>query len=545
MIKKWQAKLDGRKWSQNKIMSEILKERGIMNLDRFLYPVEEDLLPLEDLNNIKEAAKIFLEGISNQKKFFVYYDTDNDGIASGTIITRYLSQLTDEANITPYINEGKAHGLKYVAPCFSQKYDIVIIVDSIETDTILYEELLNMGTQIIVLDHHDLTPSVLAMQKTIHLVSSMNEYDNPDLCGAGVALKFCLYIDTLLGTNYADNYYDLAACGICADMMSVGFDALENRYICYRGFSEVKNKAIKKINGSYEMNSTAVSFGIAPLINAANRMNQNWNAMKLFLSDNDEEISDLIKGLKGCREKQNLKVNELYSQIEEQAKEQENNKVMFFVIDDSDNMSGLLANKALGQYQKPIIITQELTDENTGEQIYSGSLRASGVDDFSKMVNKTRYAKAMGHSNAAGFTMQKKNKEKFTKKIEEQLASIEFEQNVVVDIQLTQKQVDKELVAWLKKLNKISGQGFTPITVMIEDIDDYIVDSLSGGRHTKIITPYMLFIKWNSNDWEFIPDDMSLSAIGTLDQSYFGKKFHLQMIMDDYRIEERIDLDEI
>jgi single-stranded DNA-specific DHH superfamily exonuclease len=151
----------------------------------------------------------------------------------------------------------------------------------------------------------------------------------------------------------------------------------------------------------------------------------------------------------------------------------------------------------------------------------------------------------MGHSNAAGFIAKKKNIDKFKDKIEEELKDVEFKQYATVDIQLTQRQISKELINNLSSLNRISGQGFQPISVMIEDVDDYEVGYMSGGKHTKITTPHMMFIKWNSNDWEVIPDDASIAAIGTLEQGYIGRKFYYKMIMNDYRIDERIDLDDI
>ena len=283
MKKIWKAKLDGRRWSFSKITEEILRSREIFDLDRFLYPIEEDLLPLDRLHNIDEAAKVVINGIKNNKNFFVYFDSDADGISAGAIMTRYLVNFEADGAVVPYINEGKQHGLKYDALCFQNKYDIVIIVDSMQDNPALYEELLRMGSEVIVLDHHDIPDSILAMQKQIHLVSSMNDYPNPYLCGAGVTLKFCLYLDSLLGTNYADQYYDLAACGTCADMMDIGPDSMENRYICQKGFSNLKNVALNKIKGPYTFNSETVAFSVAPLINAANRMNQNWDALNLFL----------------------------------------------------------------------------------------------------------------------------------------------------------------------------------------------------------------------------------------------------------------------
>ena len=544
MKKLWKAKLDGRKWSFTKITEELLKYREIFDLDRFLYPTEEDFVPFENFENIKEAAKIVINGIKNNKSFFIYYDVDTDGLTAGAIMTRYLVNFDNGSTITPYINKGKEHGLNQNAPCFKEKYDIVIIVDAMQDDPFLYEELLRMGSEVVVLDHHDIPKSILLMQKRIHLVSSMNEYPNPYLSGAGVTLKFCLYLDSLMETDYAQEYYDLAACGICADMMNVGPEAMENRYICQRGFSNLKSVALAKIKGTYPFNSETVSFSVAPLVNAANRMDQNWDALNLFLTDDESEINDYIYNLKQCRERQNGKIEKVYSQIEKQIEEQKDNKVMFFVLKDADNISGLVANRVLEELKRPVIITQERTDEN-GEIVYSGSLRATGVEDFSKMVNKTECGKAMGHSNAAGFTVTKANKEKFQKRIEQQLENVEFVQEAAADIKLLQNQVNQELINWFQTINKISGQGFPPLKVLIEDVVDYEVGSMSDGKHTKITTKTMMFIKWNSRDWENIPHEASLSMIGKLDSGYIGRKYYWKMIMDDYKVEDRIDIDDI
>ena len=64
--------MDGRRWSINKIENEILKSRDIVNLDRFLYPIEEDMVPFEEFKNINSAANVVIDGIKNAKNFFVY-----------------------------------------------------------------------------------------------------------------------------------------------------------------------------------------------------------------------------------------------------------------------------------------------------------------------------------------------------------------------------------------------------------------------------------------------------------------------------------------
>lgn len=76
MQKEWKTKIDGRKWSTDKIESAILRSRGIVNLDRFLYPVEEDMIPFDKLKNIEGAAFAVVQGMKENKNFLVYYDSD-------------------------------------------------------------------------------------------------------------------------------------------------------------------------------------------------------------------------------------------------------------------------------------------------------------------------------------------------------------------------------------------------------------------------------------------------------------------------------------
>ena len=73
-----------------------------------------------------------------------------------------------------------------------------------------------------------------------------------------------------------------------------------------------------------------MSFGIAPLVNASNRMNENEKAVRLFLSEDSKEITRLVNDLKLCKESQNLEIADVMPILEEQAESQIDKKVMFF-----------------------------------------------------------------------------------------------------------------------------------------------------------------------------------------------------------------------
>ena len=172
------------------IVDTILENRGIENVNHFLNPEPDDLLPFETLDNIDKAAQIVGDGIDNNKHIGILFDVDTDGVSAGTIMTRYLRNYTD--NISTFINEGKSHGLIGQDVARFYNVDILIIVDSLDKDTSQYEKLVEAGVKVIVLDHHTVDPEI-PYDKYVTLVSSQRNYSNPHLSGAGVVWKFCMW----------------------------------------------------------------------------------------------------------------------------------------------------------------------------------------------------------------------------------------------------------------------------------------------------------------------------------------------------------------
>lgn len=536
--------------STNEIINTILEDRGVEDINALLYPDEECLIPFEEMKNISRAAKIILNGIENDKKFLIYGDVDTDGCTACAIAVRWLRE--HGARVDSCINQGKEHGIAKADSALFVDVDILWIVDSIETQMYPYENAFKAGVEeILITDHHLVSRSMQKeMERTgkITLVSSAVDYPNPALSGSATTWKLCAYIDWLELDDYSDNLVDLAACGLVADMCDVGVDSLENRYLCSKGFSNQVNPGIKKINGTYEFNSQAVSFGIAPLVNASNRMNENEKAMQLFLSDNSKEISALVNDLKFCKESQNLEIADIMPYLERQAEEQIDKKVMFFFVDTEGEVAGLIGNKLLEKYQRPVFVlkTRIEVDEETGEITryeYTGSCRAVGVSNFKKYVDDTGLVGCGGHENSFGLWFDANVLDDFRTALEDALKDVEFIQENTVDIQIDQSQITDDLIKKLKLLNKISGQGWPSVSVMVSDITDYEVSNMSGGKHLKLVADEgkLLYIKWNfTGDWDQF--DGPVSVIGSLDSGFFGRTYYRQLIMNDFIVDKTEDL---
>lgn len=525
MIKNLYAKHDCRDMDNDEIIQTILSDRGIdEDLNRFLRPTEDDMLPLDALKNIDKAFDIINKGIEDGKHFVVHYDQDADGHTSGAIMTRYLQAAG--ADVSILYREGKAHGLDGMELNLT-KNDILIVVDSLNNNYEVYDRALEQCQDVVILDHHVPSKELLKYKGKFVLVSSAVNYGNPDLSGAGVCLKMCLYLDYMNLTDYADDLWWLAAIGIVGDMCSMA--SPENRYIVSRGLAQYDNPIVKKMIGNYMFDTQAISFSVAPLINGAIRTYNNDLSIQMFTTDDTEAINGLYSKLKECKEQQNQIVNALMEDINEQINAQLNNKFMVFLIDDvGADIAGLLGNKILSIVQRPLVVVHDRGDK------FGGSMRAVGVENFMEMVNKTGLATCNGHELAAGFECYKENWIDFLDAINKALEDVEFSVDVYADIELTTAQFNESLIKTLTALNRISGTGFKPITVLVRT-NDYEVSTFSTKKHLKIVDyTGAILVKWNDQSFKTMKNDKEFVGVGTLSNVYYGRTKYMQLALDEY-----------
>ena len=125
-------------------------------------------------------------------------------------------------------------------------------------------------------------------------------------------------MDCELDIDYADNFLDLVATGMCSDMMNL--NTLENRYIIDQGFKNFRNQGLREIIkaqayslfskrteevtdsflDSIHLTPIQVAFYIAPLINALIRVGTDKDKEILFkaLIQGDEPVLSTKRGHK-------------------------------------------------------------------------------------------------------------------------------------------------------------------------------------------------------------------------------------------------------
>lgn len=134
--------------------ANLLRRRGISNVEFFLQPQPCCLQSWRDLSNIQVGIELIEESIMDNEPYALVVDSDCDGICSSAIIYQYLKLLNPKKEIDFFLHEGKQHGLEDTWEIIQNKnkdYSIIICPDSATNDS---QYAFQFDCPVLVLDHH-------------------------------------------------------------------------------------------------------------------------------------------------------------------------------------------------------------------------------------------------------------------------------------------------------------------------------------------------------------------------------------------------------
>lgn len=451
------------------LVERVFYNRGfeLEDIERYLHTNDDDILNPELLDNMERGAKMLVQHIANKDKIFIQVDSDCDGFTSAAILINYLNSLfpTYTQNYVYYrLHTEKQHGL--IPSTVPADVKMVILPDSSSNDYDEHAEMRARGIDVLVIDHHQADK---LSENACIINNQLCDYPTKSLSGAGVVYKFCSYLDSILGMKNADQFLDLAALGMIADMMDlrdretrrmidIGLNNVNNPYMLKE--CSAQDFSIKKKGG---LMPYTISFYVAPLVNATIRMGTPQQKMTLFESmltfKAYEQIASTKRGAKGqmeprveqavrnCSNLKNKQTNERDSGlaiIENLIKQYElfNNPVIVIKLKPeykiSKTMTGLIANIISSDYQRPCLILNRVEDAETGEVSYEGSARGydkSELADFRLhlLEHCPQIMYAEGHENAFGVGVKEVDFQDFEETLYASLRDFDFSQVYRVD----------------------------------------------------------------------------------------------------------------
>ncbi len=552
----------------SKVLAVLLKNRGIdtpEKIKNFLNPLKNSMSSPDVFTDMKKAAERINMSVKNNEHITVFGDFDTDGITSTAIL--YLTLKKIGADVDYYLPDrlNESHGLntKVLVKLIAKRHSkLIITVDCGITNIEEVNFAKKFNTDIIITDHHEapeILPDAYAIinPKAKNAVSddiNVEELQNLNyLSGAGVVFKLCCKLLELCGyEDFVHEIIPLCAIGTIGDVVElIG----ENRCIVEMGLELLRNgrhKGVQKlivasgITDLLSLTSENIAFGVVPRINAAGRLDSPETALKLLISNDDNEINEAVIKLNELNSlRQNL-CDETFLQAKEMyEKDKFSNKHSIILFNDNWHIGiiGIVSSKLAELYNKPVFLMT--CDVNNPDIIRCSSRSIPELNIYNVLsCHKELFEGFGGHKMAAGFSFDKnkisfdKFKDLLSSTIDEFSQEIDFSKIVVnADMTVEPEDISFETLSLINKLEPYGAGNPEPLFIMN---DLTLIQARKMGQYNNHLKLFLSknnsnvieCVKWNSPDIN-LPENSKLDILFYPQINIFNGNKSIQYVIID------------
>lgn len=536
MNRKWQVnEIDNneierieKSFNISKLVASIIAGKGLKTdeeIEVFLHPRRTDFHNPFLMPDMEKAANRIVEAIKNNEKVAIYGDYDVDGITSSTVLHRFLKDrgLNTNIYIPNRLCEGYGLNAEEIKKIAEEGHTLMITVDCGITGKAEVELAKSLGIDTIVTDHHEPPEELPEAIAVVDCKRKDNKYPFRELAGVGVTFKLTQAISKILNLKEEENlkYLDIVCIGTISDIVPL---VDENRTISKLGLmllNQTKNVGLKVLLeslGYKKIDSTAVSFGIAPRVNACGRMGHERVALELFLTDDVKRARELAKELNDFNTKRQEIEKRIFEEALEQIKNGQEEKNPCIILRKENwhhGVIGIVSSKITEMYFKPSILMAIEGEDCKGS---GRSIPGFDIHEALEKCNKT-IKQFGGHSMAIGITVESANFEAFKFSVLNYAKEKHIEDIVPVlniDEKLQLKDITMKDVRDLALLEPF-GEANKPPLFQINNVKIETIRTLSEGKHLKM---------------DIKDDNTKFGTIG----------FNLGSLANEYKIGDKIDI---
>jgi single-stranded-DNA-specific exonuclease len=457
-------------------IATVLVQRGVSTEEearKFFRPSLYDLHSPFLMADMEKASSKLEAAISQKDPILLYGDYDVDGITSVAMMFAFLRPMTPMVDyyIPDRFIEGyglSSKGIEYAA---KRGVKLLITLDCGIRSNELIEEALSKGIETIICDHHMPGPVLPPAFAILDPKRCECSYPFKDLSGCGVGFKLLTALTEKMGLPYEklNRLLDLVALSSVCDLVPL---TGENRILTSHGLQMLNKDTRPGLRALFSQTDIEVPlevrdlvFGIGPYINAAGRMGDAKDAVKLLLTPDKYVAKDLARILVN----KNTQRKELDKSLSEDvyATYDPENKPSAFILWSENwhkGVLGIAAARLVEKSHRPAFIIA-ITDTETAV----GSARSiEGFDIFLALETcKELLINYGGHSHAAGFTMHPSKIEEFKERIMKMAESALSEEHKVPEIDIAAKLSVEEISPkfWraLRQLAPFGPNNMNPI----------------------------------------------------------------------------------
>lgn len=481
----------------SRLLAKILTARGIDTPEAAAALLEstEELPDPFTMQDMDKAVRRIHQAVQNEELIAVFGDYDVDGITSTALLYTYLESLGAQVFYKLPSRNDDDYGLS--APLVDAMADkgiqLIITVDNGTTAFEAAERARERGVSLVVTDHHlpyDTLPDVDAL---VNPCRADDESGLSGLSGAGVAFMVLAGLEDCPAAELLPDFGELAAIGTVADVMKlVG----PNRAIVRAGLAALQNTQRPGLRalinacgwGDKEVTVENISYGIAPRLNAAGRMDDATSALHLLLTEDDEEAEALVDGLQqqnAARQKAEQEILDIIAAQLEADSDLANSRVLVIWGDGwHQGVIGIVASRLVDKYAKPAIVISFDGEEGkgSGRSIAGFSLHGAIASCEDILI---RYG---GHDLAAGFSLTRDMAKQFRKRVNRWAAQnnpMPELPRLLADAEVELEDLTVEEVRGLEQLAPC-GSGNPVPRLLLRCVTVDAVYPVSDGKHSRL-----------------------------------------------------------
>lgn len=241
--------------------------------------------------------------------------------------------------------------------------------------------------------------------------------------------------------------------------------------------------------GYNKIDSTAISFGVAPRINACGRMGYSYKALELLLEEDFEKATKLAEEIKDFNNERQLQEKYIFEDANEQIKERHLESADCIILGGSgwhNGVIGIVASKITEMYYRPSILIGFEDDKDIGK----GSGRSiDGFDLHTALMKCKEYLSGFGgHSMAVGVSVNKSNLKKFKEeflKIAKEAGVSSLVPVLNIEAVLNIDDINRQMVESLSLLEPFGAGNSQPIFAF-KGLKIQSIRSLTDGKHLRL-----------------------------------------------------------
>ena len=446
----------------------VLAVRGFTDPEaakRFLRPRLEHLGDPALLADGERAADRIAAAVRAGETIMVHGDYDVDGICATALLTRWLRALG--GNVVPFVPHRIEDGYDFSEGGLeaARRAGATLIVTA-DCGTVAHASIkaaAREGRDVVVTDHHTVGDLPSPAYALVNPKRPDCGYPEKELCGTGLAYRLGELIGRALGADPAELacYLDLVALATVADLVPL---TGENRVLVTYGLRRFPRTkvpglaALLAVSGTdpAAVTSGALGFVVAPRINAAGRIGDSADALRLLLTDDPDEAHRLAEALESINHDRRVEDRRTQDEAFEKLVSTYDPSSDFGVLLASEGwhpgVIGIVASRVVERIHRPVVMVA--LDGARGR----GSARSvPGFHLYDALkVCSAHMERFGGHRQAAGLDVRRDRvdalREAFNAEARSRLRGDDLRPALRPDLALDPAEVDLDLLRWLAYL---------------------------------------------------------------------------------------------